>query len=527
MSFIRSILALPSRRPAPPPSAAYSLWPAQDVAEWRVYRDRLLSNINRAFADQRKFPRWSGVQCEKWGPAGDDQRWLLVKIDLGSLHHTSVPMLIKPDLVQWLSRDRVVGKPVHVLDTSAALYYAIQLKPIPQQQIAAPAPAALPNLIDLPDYERPDGILPTAPGVTTAGPLVLDLAQPYHLIIGGLTQHGKTALVHALLIGLCRFASPAQLRVALVDPKGQFVHFDQLPHLFNTRATNERAALKLVSAVVDAMSDRLSKFEKVGALDLEHYNSKVDQYNATAKQDGREPLPHLPYLLLIVDEGVELSLTAGKAWMPLLTRIASRAASCGIRLIFIATSTTSDVIDTTFRQLFGVRISVKCTERMQSTKILGDSVTAAAELPNVKGRFVANLPDRGVVIGQGYYLSRDELERRAHALATQWLRDGAAAVTAPAAIALTDQQRDMIRFALGACEGYFKLREVSREFLGTLTAPAWLRQWAKELEARGLLHRPERANASRLIGSELRVSVGWPGEAESQHTTHATHSEKP
>ena len=72
-----------------------------------------------------------------------------------------------------------------------------------------------------------------------------------------------------------------------------------------------------------------------------------------------------------------------------------------------------------------------------------------------------------------------------------------------------DEATQLVLHALQHLGGYFKLRELSREFYGTQTPRQELRDLANQWEKSGLLLPAAAVNASRQISRVLRDAVGW------------------
>lgn len=91
---------------------------------------------------------------------------------------------------------------------------------------------------------------------TDGGRAVLDLATAPHLFIGGSNRSGKTALARGILATLARHNDPADLAIAVLDPKARLCHGPLLglPHMAFAPATSPddiAAALSWLSCQVD------------------------------------------------------------------------------------------------------------------------------------------------------------------------------------------------------------------------------------------------------------------------------------
>jgi DNA segregation ATPase FtsK/SpoIIIE-like protein len=460
----------------------------------------LLGTLDRLFVGDPRAPY--ALKISRWTYFEDREREALyagIQLDSERLHHLPLTELGAPDAYgRMTSRGQdtlgklqlaLNGRRIQVVSDSG-FWYLIQLQ-APRADAPEPARVNLPKLVKLNLAQSPARPLSIPFGVTTTGPQMLDLSEPNHILLAGVTQSGKSSWIQAALVALCSFNPAEAVKLIIIDPKGEFVHWRNTRYLLAPMASDAGSALKLLSLVSDVMDLRRQLFEDATARNLTQYRIRTGK--------------SLPLLVVAVDEFVDLALEGGRAFMPLLTRLASKAASYGIRLILSATSPKAEIVSSTLRQQCGIRLAFRCTEVWQSESVLGQGRRSAASLPNIPGRFVAQLPGSAELLdGQAYYVDDDLLDEVTDLLRApaQLTGQGGSSIT------LTDDQRDMIRFALDACKGYFKLREISREFCGTLTPPKWLRDLAKDWEASGLLHKPISANASRKIGEELRKAVG-------------------
>ncbi len=453
----------------------------------RGYGKIMLATLDQLTATNARAPQI--LRFRDWAVFGEANaaRYLGFWLDEARLYHLDLDVLSSKRYTDRLAL--AVRKPVFALrDPALGFMYVVQLTPRPVSH--APAPVRLPDRVSLDLSSRPSGDLQIPLGVTTTGPRWLDLSKPLHILIGGLTQHGKSSFEQAALISIASAASPDRVRFAIVDPKGEFVHWYQSPHLFAPVARDVDSAVRLLIALSDELTRRRGLFEAALCRNLAGYNAQA----ATP----------LPVIVVIVDEFVDLASTGGtRTFLPLLKSLSSKAASYGIRLIMSATSTKASVIDTVLRQQCDLRIAFRCTDRYQSEAILGEGQRGGVGLAG-PGRLLALLAGEAIE-AQGYYVDDAQLTAATVHLARRW----ATAAPARPTVTLTPDQKQLVLHALQHLGGYFKLRELSREFYGTQTPRKELRDLANLWEQSGWLLPAASVNASRQIARVLREAVGW------------------
>ena len=82
-------------------------------------------------------------------------------------------------------------------------------------------------------FADPRHRLAVALGADVSGhPVVGDLCRMPHLLVAGATGSGKSVCVNSILAGFLLQATPAQLKLILIDPKRvELSNFADVPHL--------------------------------------------------------------------------------------------------------------------------------------------------------------------------------------------------------------------------------------------------------------------------------------------------------
>ena len=451
----------------------------------------MLGALDRIFETDARSPY--ALRISRWTFFEDQQRGSLyagLELDPQRLYHLPLARLENSDTLAKLSL-AVHGRKVFAV-RDRGFWYLVQLQ-APRQEAPVPAPSVkLPNLVKIDLQHAPERPLSVPFGVLASGPQYLDLTQPNHILIAGTTQTGKSSFVQAALITLCSFNTPDQVKIAIVDPKGEFVHWHGTSHLYAPIAGEAQPAMKLINDVVSEMDRRRKLFEAATARNLAQYQIRTGN--------------HLPLLVVVIDEFVDLALEIGRAYIPVLMRLVNKAASYGIRLILATQSPKADIVDSALRQQCGIRIAFRCTDVWQSESVLGQGKRDAARLPNIPGRFVAQLPGASELVeGQAYYVDDETLDA-----VTDRLRAKVATEQAAAAPALEQRDCDIALFCLSQKDkaGLFVSTRIAKEFgihprdVAVLAAEWDKRQWLlPEIGCRGRLSK------------SIRDLVGWADQA--------------
>lgn len=261
---------------------------------------------------------------------------------------------------------------------------------------------AVPAKNDLPDFipwkdkylSRNEFVLTLGEGIM--GPVMVDLANIPHVLLGGSTGSGKSVLLKLLLMQSLRKGAT----VYISDFKGG-VDFPKVWHKRCRMCFDEATLLELLTGLVDELERRKTLFAEQGYPNLTAYNKGNDE--------------NLKRLIFACDEVAEVLDKTGmdKAQRERIGQIESRLAiiarlgrAFGIHLILATQRPDAQLIPGQIRNNLDCRICGRA-ERVLSELVL-DSTAAAEQIPkNARGRFL--LYD-GTVF-QGYWFDEREFER--------------------------------------------------------------------------------------------------------------------
>ncbi|MCP5122281.1 MAG: DNA translocase FtsK 4TM domain-containing protein [Pseudomonadales bacterium] len=220
-------------------------------------------------------------------------------------------------------------------------------------------------------------------------PIVADLAKMPHLLVAGTTGSGKSVGVNAMLLSLLYKASPAEVRLMLVDPKMlELSVYDGIPHLLTPVITDMKDAANGLRWCVAEMERRYKLMAAMGVRNLAGFNRKVDDANRAGKPipdplwtpdpilaltDEEQVAPgleKLPFVVVVIDEFADMMMVVGKKVEELIARIAQKARAAGIHLILATQRPSVDVITGLIKANIPTRIAFQVSSKIDSRTIL-------------------------------------------------------------------------------------------------------------------------------------------------------------
>ena len=204
---------------------------------------------------------------------------------------------------------------------------------------------------------------------------VTDLAIMPHLLIAGATGSGKSVALNALIASILYKATPAEVKLVLIDPKRlEFSLYDGIPHLFSPVITDPKKAGAVLMDAIKKMEDRYHKLHSLKVRNIEQYNQQVKQIREERgkklTEEEKAELRSLPYVVIIIDELAELMMVAAQDVEYCIGRIAQLARAVGIHLVLATQRPSIDVITGTIKNNFSCRIAFHVPQMVDSRTII-------------------------------------------------------------------------------------------------------------------------------------------------------------
>ena len=241
-------------------------------------------------------------------------------------------------------------------------------------------------------------LLPVSPGVDVIGhPVVFDLAEAPHLLVGGTTGSGKSVCVNALLLSLFLASRNRPIKLALIDPKQvEFSLWRNCGLLYADIATSISAAISLLDELVEEMENRYTKFSELGVKNL-----------VEARERGFDG----GWIVVAVDELADLVMQgkSGKSAEEKLVQLAQKARSAGIHLILATQRPDAKTFSGLLRSNCPARIALKVQKSTESGIILDET---GAESLLGKGDMLIKGVGLSMQRAHGYFIQTKEIEAR-------------------------------------------------------------------------------------------------------------------
>ncbi len=236
------------------------------------------------------------------------------------------------------------------------------------------------EVIETEGFSQSKSKLTLAMGKDINGRIVTaDLATMPHVLIAGSTGSGKSVAINAMIMSVLFKATPAQVRLIMVDPKRvELGMYEGIPHLFTPIITEPKLAANALRNAVREMERRLKLLASRSVRNIDQYNRLFENGTPSLFDDPQADQP-LPNIIIIIDELADLMMLDKANVEEAITRLAQMARAVGIHLILATQRPSVDVITGLIKANVPTRISFRLATKVDSRTIV-DSNGAEALL---------------------------------------------------------------------------------------------------------------------------------------------------
>lgn len=229
-------------------------------------------------------------------------------------------------------------------------------------------------------WQESESLLTVALGQDSIGnPIVLDLAKMPHVLMAGVDGSGKSMGIHTAICSLLFRAEARDVRLLLIDPKMQKLPiYEGIPHLITPVVEDVQQAINSLAWCVAEMNYRYQLMRKLGVSSMVEFNQKIIQakrrgelfYCPESPRNPRQPMGHLPYIVIVINELADLMVGHRKQVQTLIACLAQKARATGIHLVVTTKNPHDNVVTELIRANIPARIAFQVHSRVDSTTIL-------------------------------------------------------------------------------------------------------------------------------------------------------------
>ena len=228
---------------------------------------------------------------------------------------------------------------------------------------------SLQSILTSDEFQNSAFDLPIVMGETFGNKNVItDLAELPHLLVGGATGQGKSVFLHSIINSLLHKKLPEELKLVLIDTKNQeFSIYADLKNHFLARQSNgesqiisdTKKVIETLNSLCLEMDNRYDILKQNNVLNLKEYN-----------QLGKEKLP---YMVVVIDELVDLFTIVGKKVEMPIAKLAQLGRAVGIHIIIATQRPSVNIISAAIKANFPAKVAFRVSSIIDSRTILDAS----------------------------------------------------------------------------------------------------------------------------------------------------------
>ncbi len=230
------------------------------------------------------------------------------------------------------------------------------------------------TLLSSKEFKKHKSPLLIALGKDTKGETrVADITDMPHLLMAGTTGAGKSVAINAMLLSILYRASPAQVRIILIDPKMvELSVYQDIPHLLTPVITEMPDTVRALRWCTEEMDRRYKLMNALGVRSLASYNERIRKLDAEelerlGEEHSDQPLPNI---LLVIDEFADMMASVRKQVEEPIARLSAKARAAGIHLVLATQRPSKDVITGLIKANIATRISFQVSQKVDSMVVL-------------------------------------------------------------------------------------------------------------------------------------------------------------